>query len=115
MAAKGLKKDRQFRLVYRNGERAAGRHITICYLKTEEGGILPGFVASKRSVGKAYQRNRAKRIMREIYKEVENSMTDKNLWIVFVASFRPQESSFQDLKEDVRSSLSKAGLISLTG
>jgi ribonuclease P protein component len=115
MAAKGLKKDNQFRLVYRRGERAVGRYITICYLKTDEGGILPGFVASKRSVGKAYQRNRAKRIMREIYKEFADSVTEKNLWIVFVASFRPQESSFQDLKEDVRSSLGKAGLISLSG
>jgi ribonuclease P protein component len=115
MASHGLKKDSQFQLVYRNGEREQGRRITICYLRTESGGVLPGFVASKRTAGKACQRNRAKRLMREIFKEVRGSITERHLWIVFVASFRPHETTYQELLEDVRSSLGRAGLISTPG
>ncbi len=115
---KGLKKNRQFGLVYREGKRQAGTKITILYLERsgegekENTGILPGFVASKKNVGKAYQRNRAKRLMREIFRKVEGRITEKNIWIVFIASFRPEETSFQELLEDVISSMESAGLIS---
>lgn len=115
MAPKGLKKSSQFRMVYRGGKRQAGRSITILYLRTEEEGILPGFVASRKNVGKAYQRNRAKRLMREIFRRVRDRITEKNIWIVFIASFRPGETSFQELLEDVESSLKRAGLISNRG
>lgn len=111
MADRGLKKDSQFRLVYREGKREAGRSITVLYLKRETGGVLPGFVASKKNVGKAYQRNRAKRQMREIFRKLRSRITDQDIWIVFIARFRPEEASYQELMEDVESSLVRAGLI----
>ncbi|MBN2070798.1 MAG: ribonuclease P protein component [Candidatus Krumholzibacteriota bacterium] len=118
---KGLKNSRQFRLVYSEGKREAGQKITILYLgrngegDDENRGLLPGFVASKKNVGKAYQRNRAKRLMREIFRTVKDRINEKNIWIVFIASFRPEETSFQELTEDVVSSLKRAGLISSCG
>ncbi|MCK4235742.1 MAG: ribonuclease P protein component [Candidatus Krumholzibacteria bacterium] len=114
MASARLKKSSQFRLVYREGEREAGRNVVVCYLRKKSAGIVPGFVASKR-VGKAYQRNRAKRQMREIFQRLKERITEKNLWIVFIASFRPGETPFQELIEDVESSLGRAGLISKSG
>lgn len=115
MAAEGLKRDSQFRLVYREGRREAGKRITVLYLRTEDEGSAAGFVASKKRVGRAYQRNRAKRLMREIFRKLRDRINEKNIWIVFIASFRPEETSFQELLEDVESSLRRAGLISNYG
>ena len=115
MAFETLKRNSQFRVVYGEGERVAGDAITICYLRTGNEGVVPGFVASKKRVGKAYQRNRAKRLMREIFKKIRHRIKEKNLWIVFVASFDPSETSFQDLFRDVEGSLGRAGLISKCG
>ena len=112
MAFTTLKRNSQFRVVYDEGERVVGHAITICYVRTGDEGIVPGFVASKKRVGKAYQRNRAKRLMREIFQMIRHRIKENNLWIVFIASFDPRETSFQDLFRDVESSLGRAGLIS---
>jgi ribonuclease P protein component len=113
MSPKGLRTAGQFRRIYSEGRREAGKRIIIYYLKTGEGGVLPGFVASKKNVGnRACQRNRAKRLMREVYSKLAGRIKERNLWIVFIASFDPAETSLGQLTEDVERSLERAGLIS---
>jgi ribonuclease P protein component len=114
METRRLKKNSQFRLVYSEGKREAGTKVIIYYLARESGGVVPGFVASKR-IGKAWQRNRAKRLMREIFRTLKDRIGEENLWIVFVASFRPKECTFHEILEDVESSLGRAGLIVING
>ena len=111
MRSTGLKKNLQFRQVYREGRREAGKRVTIYYLYREREGLFPGFVASKKNVGKAYQRNRARRLMREAFLELKKRFVKRNLWIIFVASFDPGETDYSELKEDIENSLIKAGLI----
>jgi ribonuclease P protein component len=116
MAPEGLNKNDQYRLVYSKGHREAGDKVIIYYLKTEGGGIRSGFVASKKNVGnRASQRNRAKRLMREIFRKLKDRISAKDLWIIFIASFSPEETTFQQLLEDVESSLMRAGLIARGG
>jgi ribonuclease P protein component len=115
MASKGLKKSSQFGAVYRDGRREAGRKLVIYYLLKDGGGTRAGFVASRKKVGKAYQRNRAKRLLREVFRRLNDSIVEKDIWIVFIASFRPAETSFQELLEEAKSSLARAGLISSDG
>jgi ribonuclease P protein component len=115
MAAETLRYDRQFRMVYRRGARVAGSKVIVYYLKVGGEGILPGFVASKRMVGKAHQRNKAKRLMREIFKRLKDRITEKNIMIVFIASFQPAETSLHELFEDVEGTLRRAGIISHCG
>ena len=114
MASKGLTKDGQFRAVYRKGTKEVGEKVVIYYLREGSGGILPGFVASKK-IGKANQRNRAKRLMREIFKQLRGRITTDNIWIVFIASFKPDETNYGELFDDVESSMARAGLISTNG
>jgi len=114
MASRGLTKDGQFRAVYRKGAREVGKKVVICYLREGREGILPGFVAS-RKIGKATRRNRAKRLMREIFRRLEPRITEQHLWIVFIASFRPEHTNYEELFEDIESSMTRAGLISTHG
>ncbi len=114
MASRGLTKDKQFRTVYRKGTREAGEKAVIIYLREGQNGIHPGFVASKK-IGKANQRNRAKRLMREIFRQLEHRITEEHLWIVFIASFRPKDTKYEELFEDIESSMTRAGLISTNG
>mgnify|MGYP001039925276 FL=1 len=114
MASRGLQSSRQFRLVYSTGKREAGSRVIVYYLKREDGGVVPGFVASKK-IGKACRRNRAKRLMREIFKRLEGCITERNLWIVFIASFNPKESTFNEIYADVERSLTRAGILISNG
>jgi ribonuclease P protein component len=114
MQSRRLKKNRQFRLVYSEGTREAGKRVILYVLRRECDGIVPGFVASRR-IGKACQRNRAKRLMREIFRRLEDRIGEKHLWIVFVASFRPKECTFHEIFKDVESSMGRAGLIVTNG
>ncbi len=55
-----------------------------------------GFVASKR-VGKAYQRNRAKRLLREIVRINQNRLP-RSIYLVFVARRNILSGSFADIE-----------------
>jgi len=116
MTPRGLRKSTQFRRVYTEGHRTAGERIIIYYLETGDSGIHPGFVASKKKAGsRAHQRNRAKRLMREAFRQVRDRITAQDLWMVFIASFDPDRTSLGQLLEDVERSLSRAGLIASDG
>lgn len=114
MASRRLESNRQFRFVYSEGTREAGNRVVIYYLRRDEGGVVPGFVAS-RKIGKACQRNRAKRHMREIFARLEKRIAERNLWIVFIASFNPKEHAFSEIYADVERSLERAGLLISNG
>ncbi len=114
MASKGLTQDGQFRAVYRRGTKEVGKKVVIYYLEGGSEGVLPGFVASKK-IGKANQRNRAKRLMREIFRQLRGRIKEDNIWIVFIASFKPNETDYGELFDDVEDSMARAGLISTNG
>jgi ribonuclease P protein component len=115
MASRRLRSNKQFRLVYSEGRKEAGKKVIIYYLmRHDEEGIIPGFVASRR-IGKACQRNRAKRLMREIFRRLQKRIAARRLWIVFIASFDPRENTFQEILEDVEGSLARAGILSANG
>ena len=63
-----LRDSREFQNVYRNGKRYDGVFITVFVIENQELQHRLGVTASKKALGKAVQRNRAKRLLRETFR-----------------------------------------------
>jgi ribonuclease P protein component len=72
---KHLRDSREFQHVYRNGKRYDGVFITVFVLENEALNHRLGVTASKRALGKAVLRNRAKRLLRETFRSNEPSLS----------------------------------------
>ncbi|HEY6217983.1 MAG TPA: ribonuclease P protein component [Pyrinomonadaceae bacterium] len=64
----------EFQYVYRNGKRYEGVFITAFVIENQEPNHRLGVTASKKALGKAVQRNRAKRLLRETFRLNETSL-----------------------------------------
>jgi ribonuclease P protein component len=69
-----LRDSREFQHVYRNGKRYEGVFITVFVIENEGLRHRLGVTASKKVLGKAVQRNRAKRLLRETFRSNEPSL-----------------------------------------
>jgi ribonuclease P protein component len=63
-----LRDPSEFQYVYRQGKRYDGKFITVFVSKNEGLDHRLGVTASKKAIGNAVQRNRAKRLMREAFR-----------------------------------------------
>jgi ribonuclease P protein component len=70
-----LRDSREFQHVYRNGKRYDGVFITVFVLENDALNHRLGVTASKKALGKAVQRNRAKRLLRETFRSNEPSLS----------------------------------------
>jgi ribonuclease P protein component len=82
---KYLRDSKEFQHVYRNGKRYEGVFITAFVIENQELNHRLGVTASKKALGKAVQRNRAKRLLREAFRETEtllSELTTKYDWVL---------------------------------
>ena len=73
---KYLRDTLEFQHVYRNGKRYEGVFITAFVIENRELNHRLGVTASKKALGKAVQRNRAKRLLRETFRLNEALLSD---------------------------------------
>lgn len=78
-----LKNRRQFDLVYSQGRKCTSRALVMFHLRDAPDRQV-AFVAS-RKVGGAVQRNRAKRLMREAFRQVASTQLVPDGWYVLIA------------------------------
>jgi ribonuclease P protein component len=116
MALKVLRKNWQFRQAYRQGKKIICRHAIIFYLDRhqEEEAASFGFVASKR-VGGAVKRNRAKRLLREVFRQISKDLKHQDFWMVAVARHTILNATFQETLMDIRSNLTAEGILNDDG
>jgi ribonuclease P protein component len=112
MPLRTLQKPWQFERVYRNGKKIDCKYAVLFYHRTGDPAAGPsfGFVASKR-VGNAVKRNRAKRLLREVAKDVGERLLQRDLWIVLVARSGIIETKSQGLLAELDQKLVGEGLI----
>ena len=96
----------------RDGGRAhRGTHCLLISLPAAGEPTRVGFIASKKGVGGAVQRNRAKRWLREIVRRRWPRMPHQGFLLVFIASRATLRAQHQILASEVESLLAHAGAL----
>jgi ribonuclease P protein component len=75
MRNNNLRDSSEFQYVYRKGKRFDGRFLTAFVICNEGSSHRLGVTASKKAIGKAVDRNRAKRLLREAFRFNESSLS----------------------------------------
>jgi ribonuclease P protein component len=106
-----LRNSREFGAVQTGGTLFRGRCALLLVLPRPGEPTRVGFVASKRGVGGAVQRNRARRRLREIVRRRWSRVTAEGFWFVLIASRAALEASHERLVAEVETLLANAGLL----
>lgn len=102
-----------FEKIFSGGQRYGGRYLTLWVWRGPEAALRAGVVAS-RKVGGAVQRNRAKRMMREIWRR-NRSRFVLRVDVVLSARSEALVAGYRAVAEDFLRLAARAGLCSFTG
>lgn len=75
---------REFALVREQGHKTVGRMIVLGYAAAPDGQVRLGLICSRRYDRRAVERNRARRLLRESYRQLRPHI-DQPLWLVAIA------------------------------
>ncbi len=106
-----LRKSSQFHEVYDKGRKLVGDYAVVFYYKhpIHRDGPMFGVVASKK-VGGAVERNRAKRLLREVARELSGILNHKNVRVVLIARSNINGRALQEVRDDVGKALRQTDL-----
>ena len=101
-----LKKRSAFSATYKTGKTLHKDGVTVFIGKAKNNDYPTrvGFVVSKKIHKRAVKRNRIKRLMRESYRLLikEETVSDKYVSLIFVASSKLLDKTFKEVDEAVR-------------
>ena len=110
----GIKKDSDFRKVYQRGKSLADRNLVIYTMKNKSDKSRIGISISKK-VGKAHERNRIRRCIKEAYRL---NIDDKVLGgydLVFIARINAADKDYRELEKSLKYICKKANIITKDG
>ena len=105
-----LKKEKEFEAVFKGGRTLKGKSVFLKYLINVTDKTRIGFVVSKKISKLAVERNKVKRRMREIIRLKKKDIKE-GLSIVIISLPSIKGMTYQEMKEDLESLLSKKELI----
>ena len=106
-----LKKNYEFKNVLSKGKFYRGKEIEIFILKNNKKRNFLGIAIGTKN-GKAFQRNKAKRLIRESYKKLENSLIEGyNIVILMNKKFPINEMKFSEIFEDMKNIFLKSEIL----
>jgi ribonuclease P protein component len=102
-AGERIRRRPEFERVYEKGARIPGRFMTLFVLSNEGGSLRLG-VAATRKLGTATERNRAKRLAREVFRRHK---FDDGLDVIIVPRREMLDAPFTSLEADYRNALDR--------
>ena len=106
-----LKKNYEFKNVLTKGKFYRGKEIEICIIKSNKKRNFLGIAIGTKN-GKAFQRNKAKRLIRESYAKLEKSIKDGNSIIILMnKKFSIKDMKFSEVLEDMQKIFLKAEIL----
>lgn len=97
---KGLKKDSDFRKVYKYGKSVANKYLVMYILNNKLGYSRLGISVSKK-VGNATVRNKVKRRIREAYRNLIDENVKSGYDIVVIARVSSKDVDYKDIEKSV--------------
>ena len=106
-----LKKNYQFKNVLTKGKFFRENEIEIIVLKNNKDINLLGIAVSTKN-GKAFQRNRAKRIIREVYRTLESQLITGNSIVILInKNFDIKNLNYNNVLSSMKSCCEKAKIV----
>lgn len=106
-----LRTSREYAALKSGAVALRGRHALLLALVRPGEHTRVGFIASRRGVGGAVQRNRARRRLREIVRRRFAAFPPFGHWLAFVAYRTTLTAPHEDLVRDVETLLIRAGAL----
>jgi len=107
-----LRRKSDFSTIYNKGKSVGEKYIVLFYKKNDLPYNRVAFLASKK-VGKSVIRNRARRLMKESYRELIESRAIKTVGYDFILIARKTiiDLKCADVKKAIEAAMKKAGII----
>lgn len=103
-----LLKGHEFRHMRENAKSIRGKSIVLCYCPAPDEKKRLGIIVSKRFHKRAVKRNRAKRIIREAYRHLQDMLP--NHWFVIISRAQLADKNSTEVQEDLLRLIQKAKL-----
>lgn len=103
-----LKKNKEFKYVYKYGKTVTNRVLSVVYVPTKLNTIKVGFSISNK-VGNSVVRHKVKRRLSHVFKEFINNVKLNNY--IFVARSGIENLDYNDLKIQMQKVLQKSDLL----
>jgi ribonuclease P protein component len=103
-----LQRRTEFQRVFETGRRIPGRYLTLLVAPNEAGRARLGIVAS-RKLGDAVRRNRAKRLIREIFRKTSPTTVRPAVDVVVIPRRELFDASYSNLESDFHAALRRVG------
>ena len=104
-----LRKQKDFDSLYKKGKSVGDRYIVLFYRKNNLAYNRKGFLASKK-VGNAVKRNRARRLMKEGYRKIEDNLP-LGYDFVIIARNTIVDKKAGEVENSLRSAFKRTGIV----
>ncbi len=104
-----LRRKQDFSVIYNKGKSMGEKYVVLFYKKNSLPYNRTAFLASKK-VGNSVLRNRARRLMKESYRELENSL-EQGYDIIWIARNTICNSKCAEVKKSMFSAAKRSGIL----
>ncbi|MBD3335260.1 MAG: ribonuclease P protein component [Candidatus Eisenbacteria bacterium] len=109
-----LRNRHDFQKLYNEGQTFHGRFL-VCAVRRSAGPPARLAFIAGRKVGKAVQRNRARRLLREAFRSLDFDVLEENVDIAFIARAACPGQKMQVVRNEMHDLLAAAGLLERRG